>query len=91
MSLTPSEPTPALTRSRAKGKNTSVTNPDILISPVVEQIEASQQGAHVSISHLSKKLAVYLSPNELASVREAYRFSDEMHLGQMRRSGEPYI
>ncbi|MCG2582897.1 bifunctional (p)ppGpp synthetase/guanosine-3',5'-bis(diphosphate) 3'-pyrophosphohydrolase [Massilia sp. TS11] len=28
---------------------------------------------------------------ELKKVKDAYRFSDEMHLGQMRKSGEPYI
>ena len=44
-----------------------------------------------SISQLTSKLADYLSPSELKKVREAYRFSDEMHLGQMRMSGEPYI
>ena len=44
-----------------------------------------------SISHLTAKLADYLSPSELKKVKEAYRFSDEMHLGQMRMSGEPYI
>ena len=44
-----------------------------------------------SISQLTTKLADYLSPSELKKVREAYRFSDEMHLGQMRMSGEPYI
>ena len=46
---------------------------------------------HISISHLTEKLAAYLAPNDLISVKEAFRFSDEMHLGQMRRSGEPYI
>ncbi|MEC5163722.1 GTP diphosphokinase / guanosine-3',5'-bis(diphosphate) 3'-diphosphatase [Janthinobacterium sp. CG_23.3] len=44
-----------------------------------------------SISHLAEKLGEYLSPAELKKVKEAYRFSDEMHLGQVRRSGEPYI
>nr|WP_229418768.1 bifunctional (p)ppGpp synthetase/guanosine-3',5'-bis(diphosphate) 3'-pyrophosphohydrolase [Pseudoduganella flava] len=28
---------------------------------------------------------------DLKKVKEAYRFSDEMHLGQVRKSGEPYI
>ncbi|HWJ94781.1 MAG TPA: bifunctional (p)ppGpp synthetase/guanosine-3',5'-bis(diphosphate) 3'-pyrophosphohydrolase [Telluria sp.] len=37
------------------------------------------------------KLADYLPPADLKKVKEAYRFSDEMHLGQMRKSGEPYI
>ncbi|MET3130600.1 guanosine-3',5'-bis(diphosphate) 3'-pyrophosphohydrolase [Oxalobacteraceae bacterium GrIS 1.11] len=44
-----------------------------------------------SVSHLAEKLAEYLSAADLKKVKEAYRFSDEMHLGQVRRSGEPYI
>ena len=44
-----------------------------------------------SVTQLSAKLAEYLSPSELKKVKEAYRFSDEMHLGQVRKSGEPYI
>ncbi len=44
-----------------------------------------------SISQLTSKLSDYLSASDLKKVREAYRFSDEMHLGQMRMSGEPYI
>ncbi|MDB5776207.1 MAG: guanosine-3,5-bis(diphosphate) 3-pyrophosphohydrolase [Herbaspirillum sp.] len=44
-----------------------------------------------TFSHLTVKLAEYLTPSELKKVKESYRFSDEMHLGQMRKSGEPYI
>jgi GTP pyrophosphokinase len=44
-----------------------------------------------SVTQLTNKLAEYLTPSELKKVKEAYRFSDEMHLGQMRKSGEPYI
>ncbi|SFL64980.1 RelA/SpoT family protein [Rugamonas rubra] len=44
-----------------------------------------------SVTHLREKLAEYLSPADLQKVKEAYRFSDEMHLGQVRKSGEPYI
>jgi GTP pyrophosphokinase len=44
-----------------------------------------------SVSRLSAQLGEYLTPSELKKVREAYRFSDEKHLGQMRKSGEPYI
>ena len=44
-----------------------------------------------SVSRLSAQLAEYLTPSELKKVKEAYRFSDEKHLGQMRKSGEPYI
>ncbi|WLI87953.1 bifunctional (p)ppGpp synthetase/guanosine-3',5'-bis(diphosphate) 3'-pyrophosphohydrolase [Massilia sp. R2A-15] len=44
-----------------------------------------------SVTQLSAKLSEYLTPAELKKVKEAYRFSDEMHLGQVRKSGEPYI
>ncbi len=44
-----------------------------------------------SVTQLTNKLAEYLTPSELKKVKEAYRFSDEAHLGQMRMSGEPYI
>ena len=44
-----------------------------------------------SVSRLSAQLTEYLTPSELKKVKEAYRFSDEKHLGQMRKSGEPYI
>ncbi|HTN65685.1 MAG TPA: bifunctional (p)ppGpp synthetase/guanosine-3',5'-bis(diphosphate) 3'-pyrophosphohydrolase [Burkholderiaceae bacterium] len=44
-----------------------------------------------SVAQLSAKLVEYLTPDELKQVKQAYRFSDEKHLGQMRASGEPYI
>lgn len=44
-----------------------------------------------SITDLTNRLAEYLTPAELKLVKDAYRFSDEMHLGQIRKSGEPYI
>jgi GTP pyrophosphokinase len=43
------------------------------------------------VSHLTEKLAEYMNAADLKKVKEAYRFSDEMHLGQLRKSGEPYI
>ncbi|MDM4764583.1 bifunctional (p)ppGpp synthetase/guanosine-3',5'-bis(diphosphate) 3'-pyrophosphohydrolase [Pelomonas sp. SE-A7] len=33
----------------------------------------------------------YLSKADIKRVREAYKFADEAHLGQLRASGEPYI
>jgi GTP pyrophosphokinase len=44
-----------------------------------------------SVTQLINRLSEYLTPVELKKVKEAYRFSDEMHLGQLRKSGEPYI
>ena len=44
-----------------------------------------------SVTQLNNRLAEYLTPAELKSIKDAYRFADEMHLGQVRRSGDPYI
>ncbi|MBC7514088.1 MAG: bifunctional (p)ppGpp synthetase/guanosine-3',5'-bis(diphosphate) 3'-pyrophosphohydrolase [Herminiimonas sp.] len=54
-------------------------------------VEPAATPGVASMSQLTAKLAEYLSPSELRKVKEAYRFSDEMHLGQWRMSGEPYI
>jgi len=43
-----------------------------------------------TFAQLSDKLG-YLSKADLKTVREAYKFADEAHLGQFRASGEPYI
>jgi len=51
---------------------------------------AEVNAAAASLAALTSKLD-YLSPADLASVRLAYRFADEAHLGQLRNSGEPYI
>jgi GTP pyrophosphokinase len=57
--------------------------------PPQESADAPQGVA--SVTQLVNKLSQYLTPAELKKVKEAYRFSDEMHLGQLRKSGEPYI
>ena len=33
----------------------------------------------------------YLSHADVEKIREAYRYADNAHLGQFRKSGEPYI
>ena len=40
---------------------------------------------------LNERVRRYLSAADVARIKEAYRFSDAAHLGQFRRSGEPYI
>lgn len=42
-------------------------------------------------SQLMLLLKQYLKDEDIAQVRDAYRFSDAAHKGQVRRSGEPYI
>src|SRR6476469_8091495 len=46
--------------------------------------------AAASFAALTVKLD-YLDAADIRSVRDAYRFADEAHLGQFRASGEPYI
>src|SRR5437588_574336 len=84
MSLPPTDST--VSASPVKPRAASArSNPE----PDHEAVVANVRVA--TFSHLTVKLAEYLTPSELKKVKEAYRFSDEMHLGQMRRSGEPYI
>ena len=45
----------------------------------------------VSLAPLTEMLSAYLSDADIAKVREAYRFSDDAHLGQFRSSGDAYI
>ena len=51
---------------------------------------AAANAAAASFAALTAKLG-YLSREDIALVRKAYRFADEAHLGQLRSSGEPYI
>ncbi len=51
---------------------------------------AAANAAAASFAALTAKLD-YLSPADIDLVRRAYRFADEAHLGQLRKSGEPYI
>ncbi len=44
-----------------------------------------------SLAPLTELIGSYLSPSDVEKVREAYRFADSAHLGQLRASGEPYI
>ena len=43
------------------------------------------------IDHLCRRVRVYLDNEKIRLVRRAYEFSDRAHLGQVRKSGEPYI
>ena len=44
-----------------------------------------------SLAPLTEIISQYLDPKDVERVKEAYRFSDQAHLGQFRASGEPYI
>lgn len=45
----------------------------------------------VSVGPLIDLARAYLSKEDCERLKAAYRFSDEAHLGQYRKSGEPYI
>ncbi len=51
----------------------------------------SDPPAAATIAPLIETISTYLSAEDIRRVKEAYRFSDESHLGQFRQSGEPYI
>ena len=83
MNHTPTDvPTPASRKSEQRSSAKS--------SPNTEASAPHAVGV-ASVTQLTIRLAEYLTPSELKKVKEAYRFSDEMHLGQVRKSGEPYI
>ncbi len=50
----------------------------------------AEQANPASFDILAPQLA-YLSKAEVKRVRDAFKFADEAHLGQRRKSGEPYI
>lgn len=45
----------------------------------------------MSIEQLLEKASTYLKENDLKRIKEAYDFAEQAHLGQLRKSGEPYI
>mgnify|MGYP002783798333 CR=1 FL=1 len=47
--------------------------------------------AVVSFAQLTEKLKRYLPSGDIARIKEAFKVSDAAHLGQFRKSGEPYI
>jgi GTP pyrophosphokinase len=79
LSVAPNKKRATSDRSSSKTKNSEI-----------DQATPHSVGV-ASVTQLTEKLAEYLTPSELKKVKAAYRFSDEKHLGQMRKSGEPYI
>lgn len=51
---------------------------------------AAANAAAASFAALTAKLD-YLSAADIENVRQAYRYADQAHLGQLRNSGQPYI
>ena len=86
MNQTPADiPTNAQRSSAARSSSKSSSS-----STSIDAVSPHAVGV-ASVTNLAERLAQYLTPSELKKIKEAYRFSDEMHLGQVRKSGEPYI
>lgn len=60
------------------------------LSSPVDQAHPAASAAAASFAALLSKLD-YLGAGEIESIRQAYRFADEAHLGQLRKNGDPYI
>ena len=52
--------------------------------------EATGDGV-ATVATLTERVKKYLPSADVQKVKEAFRFSDEAHLGQFRLSGAPYI
>lgn len=55
--------------------------------PAVDRFQVSL----ASLDALEKRLAEYLSAEQVGTIRRAYEAGAEAHAGQSRKSGEPYI
>jgi guanosine-3',5'-bis(diphosphate) 3'-pyrophosphohydrolase len=70
--------------------DTAVRTPSRPHAKAVEASPAAANAAAASFAALTANLD-YLDAQSIEMVRQAYRFADEAHLGQLRSSGEPYI
>ena len=61
------------------------------LSGLATPVETELEPVVASMASLQSLLSGYLSSKEIVLVKEAYRFSDQAHLGQFRSSGSPYI
>ena len=53
--------------------------------------DAETASAVATVATLTDRVKKYLPSADVQKIKEAFRFSDEAHLGQFRRSGAPYI
>lgn len=61
------------------------------VSGSATPVTTETEPAIASMASLQLLLDGYLNAKDVALVRDAYRFSDQAHLGQFRSSGSPYI
>ncbi len=83
--------TPSLKNPHDKPASGAKSSSKIVPKPTTKiDGNASANAAAASFAALTEKLD-YLDKTDIESVRQAYRFADEAHLGQLRKNGEPYI
>ncbi len=75
---------PRLRRRANRAKSKPAPAPEALTP-------APATAAIASLAPLTQIISQYLDEKDIERVKEAYRFSDQAHLGQFRASGEPYI
>lgn len=68
-----------------------ILTPSLLPDADLPLFTPTNEPAIVSASALVDRCHQYMSNAEVEKVREAYRYADAAHLGQFRKSGEPYI
>jgi guanosine-3',5'-bis(diphosphate) 3'-pyrophosphohydrolase len=71
-------------------KSQTMSSPGAVLG-IAKPVETEVEPPIATMARLQSVLDTYLSPKEVALVKEAYRFADQAHLGQFRSSGSPYI
>jgi GTP diphosphokinase / guanosine-3',5'-bis(diphosphate) 3'-diphosphatase len=85
MTDSPDSAPPLHTAATAAAVLPAVATPDE--AAAVPAVADSQSG----IDALALRAAAYLTPEQVALLREAFTLADAAHAGQVRKSGEPYI
>ena len=78
----PPQPQPGFARRAAEALKKAVWRSDAAPEP---------HNGVATVATLTERVKKYLPSADVQKVKDAFRFSDEAHLGQFRRSGAPYI
>jgi GTP diphosphokinase / guanosine-3',5'-bis(diphosphate) 3'-diphosphatase len=78
----PPPPQPGFARRAAEALRKAVWRSDSAQEP---------HNGVATVATLTDRVKKYLPSSDVQKVKDAFRFSDEAHLGQFRRSGAPYI
>jgi GTP diphosphokinase / guanosine-3',5'-bis(diphosphate) 3'-diphosphatase len=78
----PPQPQPGFARRAAEALRKAVWRSEAAPEP---------HNGVATVATLTERVKKYLPSPDVQKVKDAFRFSDEAHLGQFRRSGAPYI